>query len=427
MRNKQKILFLALFAIVCSNTVFSQEYDFDIPEENTKIEFNGNLDSKWGILQTRKSSPFFGLQFYDAPEKSDYLSQYRLDFYLNGEYRYKRIGFFMKTFYQYAREEPLSPAFFELYGSLNLSPRLTMNIGKRRFNWGKGYAFNPVGYVNADKDPENPDLALAGKTSLYINYNRSFASSTLQNFSLGAILLPPEAEINQKFASAENIGAAFKLYFLLKNIDIDLMAAFKKDEPQRFGLDFSANLQENIEVHSEFSYAHGEHKYLIIDDLVNQQKTDGISLLLGLRYLNRFNTTLIIEYFHNNRGLSKSEFTSYINHMQNALDSDIPTLIDSAKLDINTSFRSKTLMRDYLYVKLMQPEPFSWLYSSISIFTIFNLTDKSFLLSPQIGYKPYTNFEVLVWPVFFFGDNKSEYGSKQFKGKVEIWLRFYFS
>lgn len=136
MRSRQKILFVVLFAHVCSS-MFSQEYDFDIPEEDTKIEFNGNLDSKWGILQTQKSSPFFGLQFYDVPEKSDYLSQYRLDFYLNGEYRHKRIGFFMKTFYQYASEEPLSPSFFELYGSLNLSPRLTMSIGKRRFNWEK--------------------------------------------------------------------------------------------------------------------------------------------------------------------------------------------------------------------------------------------------------------------------------------------------
>jgi len=426
MRLIKKIFLVALFTHTFTSG-FTQEYDFDIPEEEeAKIEFNGNLDAKWGMLQTRKSSPFFGLQFYDVPEKSDYLSQNRLDFYLNGEYRHKKVGFFMKTFYQYAKEEPLSPSFFELYGSLNLSPRLSMSIGKRRFNWGKGYAFNPVGYVNAEKDPENPDLALAGKTSVYINYNRSFASGSLQNFSVGAILLPPEAGINQKFASADKIGAAFKLYFLFKNIDVDFMTAFKKNESQRFGVDFSANLRENVEIHSEFSYAHGENKYLIVEDLVFQQKIDGVSILLGLRYLNRFNTTLIVEYYHNNSGLSKNEFASYVDYLQNSLESDIPEIINPAKLNMSTTFRSKTLMQDYLYVKLIQPEPFSWLYSSISMFTIFNLADKSFLLSPQLSYKPYTNFEVLLWPVFFFGGNDSEYGSKQFKRKVEIWMRFYF-
>jgi hypothetical protein len=417
---------MSIFTIAAASA-FSQEYDFDIPEqEDAKIEFNGNLDAKWGLLNTRKSSPFFGLQFYDISEKDDYLSQYRLDFYLDGIYRYKQVGFFMKTFYQYTKEESLSPSFFELYGSLNFSPRLSMSIGKRRFNWGKGYAFNPVGYVNAEKDPENPDLALAGKTSVYISYNRSFNSDVLQNFSIGAILLPPEAEMNDKFASAEKIGAAVKLYFLMKNIDIDMMAAFQKDEPQRLGLDFSTNLRENLEIHAEFSYAQNEIRHLIVDDLVSQQKTNGGSYLLGLRYLNRFNTTLIAEYYHNNSGLSKNDFTSYLSYLDNSLESNSSERINSAKLNISTFFRSKTLMQNYLYLKLMQPEPFSWLYFSISMFSIYNLADNSFLLSPQLNYKPYTNFEVLLWPFLFFGDEGTEYGSKQFKKKVEIWMRFYF-
>lgn len=407
--------------------LLSQEYDFDIPEEEEdKIEFNGNLDAKWSLLQVRKSSPFYGLQFYDVAEKKDYLSQYRLDFYLDGVYRHKQVGFFMKTFTQYAKEEPLSPSFFELYGSLNLSPRWSMSIGKRRFNWGKGYAFNPVGYVNAEKDPENPDLALAGKTSVYFSYNRSFMSSSLQNFSIGVVLLPPEADMNQKFGSADKIGAALKLYFLFKNIDIDFMTMFKKYEPLRIGLDFSTNLRDNLEIHGELSYAQDEIKNLIVDDLISQHKMDGGSFLLGLRYLNRFNTTLIVEYYHKNSGLSKNEFSSYLGYLKKSMESNVPEVIHSAKLDISTTFRSKTLMRDYLYVKLIQPEPFSWLYTSISLFSIYNLADNSFLLSPQLSCKPYTNFEILIWPMLFFGGEDTEYGSKQFRSKIEIWMRFYF-
>jgi len=422
----KKTFFLVMFFAFASTSIFSQDYDFDIPEEEAKIEFNGNLDAKWGLLQTQKSSPFFGLQFYDVAEKENYLSQYRLDFYLNGTYRHKQVGFFMKTFYQYAKEQALSPSFFELYGSLNFSPRLSLSIGKRLFNWGKGYAFNPVGYVNAEKDPENPDLALAGKTSVYINYNRSFTSNFLQNFSVGAVLLPPEAKINDRFASADKIAGALKFYFLLKNIDIDLMAAFKKDEPRRLGLNFSTNLRENLEIHAEFSYAQDELKYLVNDELISQHKKNGGSYLLGLRYLNQFNTTLIAEYYHNNSGLSKNEFTSYVNYLDNSLESNNPAEINSAKLNMTTTFRSKTLMQDYLYLKLSQPEPFSWLYFSISVFTIYNLADKSFLVSPQLSYKPYTNFEVLLWQFLFFGKEDTEYGSKQFRKKIEIWMRFYF-
>ena len=407
--------------------LWSQEYDFDIPEEDEdKIEFNGNLDTKWGLLQVRKSSPFYGLQFYDDAEKEEYLSQYRLDFYLDGVYRHKQVGFFMKTFTQYTREEPIASSFFELYGSLNLSPRWSMSIGKRRFNWGKGYAFNPVGYVNAQKDPENPDLALAGQSSVYISYNRSFSSELLQNMSLSAALLPPSTTVNDKFGSADEIGAALKLYFLFKNIDIDLMTVFRKNKPLRMGLDFSANLRENLEIHGEISYAYDEIKTRIVDVIISRQKMNGVSYLLGLRYLNRFNTTLIAEYYHNNSGLSKNEFSAYQDWVETNLGSDLPELINATKHDMTTTFRTKTLMRDYLYVKLTQPEPFAWLYSSISLFSIYNLNDHSFLLSPRLSYKPYTNFEVLLWPMLFFGGNDTEYGGKQFKRKVEIWARFYF-
>jgi len=420
-------LFSVLLGILIYSIGFGQEYDFEIPEEEeAKIEFNGNLDAKWSILHTRDTSPLYGLQFYNISDKNDYLSQYRLDFYLDGIYRHKQVGFFMKTFSQYTKEEELAPSFFELYGSINLTPRISMSIGKRRFNWGKGYAFNPVGYVNAEKDPENPTLALAGKSSVYFSYNRSLSSNSLKNISLSAILLPPEAEINERFAKADDIGLALKSYFLFNNIDIDLMTLLQKNQPNRIGLDFSTNIKENIEIHAEFSYAKDENKYLLSENSFNQQKLDGSSYLLGLRYLNRLNTTFIFEYYHQNAGMLKNEFNSYFGYLQSNLESENENQINKAKLNLSTIFRSKTLMQDYLYLKIIQPEPFGWLYTSISMFSIFNIEDKSFNLSPQFTYKPFTNFEFLLWPTLLYGGNNTEYGSKQFSRKIEIWLRFYF-
>ena len=84
------------------------------------------------------------------------------------------------------------------------------------------------------------------------------------------------------------------------------------------------------------------------------------------------------------------------------------------------------MMQDYIYFKASLPEPFEWLYSSAAVFTIYNVNDGSFLLSPQLGYKPFTNSEILLWPSIFFGDDDSEYGSKQFQKKVETWFRYYF-
>ena len=57
-----------------------EDYGFEIPEEpESRLEVHGNLDGKWGLLQTRKASSLYGLRFQDALEEDDYLSHYRLD------------------------------------------------------------------------------------------------------------------------------------------------------------------------------------------------------------------------------------------------------------------------------------------------------------------------------------------------------------
>lgn len=414
--------------ILFSGIAISQDYDFDIPEEEEEasIEFNGNLDAKWGILRARKESPLYRMNFFNTGNDDSYLSQNRLDFYFNGEYRHKQVGFLMKTFYQYTKEGPIDPTFFELYGSLNLTPRLSAGVGKRRYFWGKGYAFNPVGYVNTEKDPENPDLALAGIVSGYFNYNKSYESEWLQNMSFSGIVMPQEAEFNDKFSQADHTGIALKLYFLLRNIDIDFMMFQRQDEPQRYGFDFSTNIRTNLEIHGEVSYDKDGTKAFVQNNEILQKKISGTSYLFGLRYLTNLNTTIIAEYYRNNRGLNETEFTDVLNFLGNAMDSGDPEIVSQTRLDFTSRFQTRTFMRDYLYIKVSQPEPFSWLYSSIGAFTIYNLNDNSFTLSAQLGYKPFTNFEFLLWPTLFWGDDNSEYGSKQFETKVETWLRFFF-
>ena len=419
-------ILLVLF-ILALTPVSAQDYEFEIPEEEeSKIEFNGNLDVKWTVLNTREASPFYELQFYQTTDNSSNLSRYRLDYYFNGEYRHKKVDFVMKTFSQYKKDEPIFLSFHELYGSLNLSPKLTLGIGKRRFIWGKGYAFNPAGYVNTEKDPENPELALSGRSSAFFIFNKSLNSNFIRNFSFSSIILPPEAIINEKFAPLEDTEVALKTYFLIKNTDVDFMFFCGKNQLRKYGFDLSTNLMENFEIHGEWSYAQNEEKFIIQENLPLLHKIGGSSFLFGMRYLNKFNTTVTAEYYYNNRGLSKQEYDDYYNYIKNSLGSGSLYMIEQAKQDISNKFVSKTLMKDYLYFNIRQPEPFGWLYSSVSIFTIYNLNDNSFILSPRFGYEPFTNFEFLLWPSLTLGDSNSEYGSRQFQKKVELWMRFYF-
>jgi len=83
-------------------------------------------------------------------------------------------------------------------------------------------------------------------------------------------------------------------------------------------------------------------------------------------------------------------------------------------------------MQDYLYWKISQPEPFNWLYFTPSLFTIYNLTDGSYLLSSPLSFKTFTNFELILWPTVMVGPDGTEFGGKQIQKKLELWLRYYF-
>ncbi|MFC1732362.1 hypothetical protein ACFL6I_18820 [candidate division KSB1 bacterium] len=424
-------LHMLLPALIVLMTVsvrgFSQDYTFEIPdEEDPALLFSGNLDVKWALMQSRSRSPFYRFQFSQYEDMEKNLSQYRLDYYFNSEYRNQKLFFQMKTFTQYSNNDPLDISFYELFGSLNLSPKLSLGTGKKRFIWGKGYAFNPVGYINTEKDPENPDLALAGKSMLYMNYNKSYTSDWLKNFSLSGIVLPPKPQYNDKFASADYTEYAVKFYFLVKNSDIDLMLFRGKNSVSKYGFDFSSNLKSNIEVHGEWSYNVDEQKNSISNDDLMTERVNGSSYLLGLRYLNKFNTTFIFEYYFNNRGLSENQYRDFSHYLNNALESDDPLVMSDAKSNISLVSQSKTLMKEYFYFNVKQAEPFSLVYSSFSIFSIYNLEDRSFLISPRFNYTPYTNFELILWPTFTSGKQSSEFGNKLFYKKIELWLRFYF-
>lgn len=204
------------------------------------------------------------------------------------------------------------------------------------------------------------------------------------------------------------------------------MGYYSQDHPQRLGFDFARNLKENIEVHGELSYNRKAQRYTIADGSLFAERDDHFSYLLGLRYLHASNTTVIAEYYHNGLGLNKNELENYLDFLARAANSGNTTIAQQTLGVSQTYFRSSTLMQDYLYVKLVMPEPFDWLYFTPSLYTIYNLNDNSFLLSTSISYKPVTNFEFILWPTFLFGGENSEFGGKMVQQRMELWIRVLF-
>ena len=83
-------------------------------------------------------------------------------------------------------------------------------------------------------------------------------------------------------------------------------------------------------------------------------------------------------------------------------------------------------MRDYLYVRISQKEPFDILYFTPSVTGILNLNDKSFSLSPELLYTGITNLELRLKTALLSGQGNSEYGEKQNDYRAELRVRYYF-
>jgi len=420
-------ILLAWMVLIPGGIAFAQEEDAGTyGEREKKLEWSGNLDAKYALFHLDMRSPFLALQFPGARPSSSYLSQYRLEPYLNAAYRSGDVGFVLKTHATYYSDSDTRVDLFEAYGTYSPSFNTTMQAGKRVYSWGKGYAFNPVGFVNSVKDPENPELAQAGLLSANVEYLKSFQSTALQSIAITAVLIPPAMLPNSRYGEMEGVGLALKGYALLWDTDIEVMTLQSEDKPRSYGLDFARNLQENVEVHGEFSYAQGVQRFSVRDGMLTRGDRDASTYLVGLRFLSASNTTIIAEYFHNDVGLNKGEYEEYSAFVLNGTTSPIAAVLQQTLATQQKYFKGSTLMQEYLYLKVIQPEPFDWLYFTPSVFMIYNLEDKSALLSASLSYKPSTNVEFLLWPTVLVGSPMTEYGGKQLQERVEFWLRVYY-
>ncbi len=293
---------ILIFVLILIPSMLLLGQEDDVPyyqeeEKENKLEWNGNLDVKYKLFNMNQNSSLYKLQFYNELPSSSLLSQYSIEPYLNAEYRTSDLGFILKTHGLYYSDKNSSFDLFEAYASFSPSFNTNLQAGKKVYSWGKGYAFNPVGFVNPFKDPENPELAQAGLLSANIEYVKSFSSESLQSFSLLAVIIPTSGISGTSFGEFKNTDMALKASLLLWDTDIDLLAYFSSINPKRFGIDFSKNLQDNIEIHGELSYNQNVEQNIIADSLLVTELTDHYSFLFGLRYLNESNTTIIAEYY----------------------------------------------------------------------------------------------------------------------------------
>lgn len=319
-----------------------------------------------------------------------------------------------------------------LEGAVAVRPAtgFSLEAGKKVLKWGKGYGWNPVGFVERAKDPADPDLSREGFWMLTADYVRSFRGS-LQTVGIMPVVLPVTRWMNEDFGEREHVNFGGKLYLLYDDTDIDFMLLASGTRPARFGADFSRNLRGNLEIHGEIAFTNGAERQ-VLDENGNAVilRDDALSVLLGLRYLSGRETTYIVEYHRNGSGFEPSEMRDFLEFAQGAAAdfaaSGDETSLRTARALSQAGYGRQTPAQDYLYVRASQKEPFDILYFTPSVTAIANLGDRSLFVMPELLYTGFTNFEVRLRGVLNAGGRATEFGEKLAGARAELRVRFFF-
>jgi len=434
----RSIVFLVLlgvmFSVLCSSSSASaDEYTFDISETEKKpYHIGGYAELRPILFGLDKDASLYKLKFYNRDEGST-LEEYNATLQLEGSLEKGIARLFVRTNTDYKNSYlgvDQKTIIYEGFLSLKPSSSLTMDMGKKTLKWGKGYAWNPVAFVDRPKDPDEPEQNLEGFIVASADYIKSF-QGPLKTVSFTPVLVPVYNHVNDVFGEIDNLNFAAKLYFLYYDTDIDFIILTGGSKTTRYGVDFSRNITTNFEVHGEFAFINDfKKRFIDSDGSVFEDEYDAKSYLLGIRYLTEKEATYIFEYYRNGIGFTSAEMKDFFSFINKGYDSYISTgsdtLLKKAVTITEGNYGRPNPMRDYLYLRVSQKEPFDILYFTPSITWIFNITDKSFSLSPELLYTAITNLELRLKASIISGERLSDYGEKQNDYRAEFRARYYF-
>ncbi|MDY6950491.1 MAG: hypothetical protein SWE60_03190 [Thermodesulfobacteriota bacterium] len=379
-----------------------------------------------------KDAALYKLSFYDDSKRRT-LDEYNFALLLDASYQKGILDSFLRTNVEFKESSIESSGEIEIlegYVSLKPTPLLTVDLGKKTLKWGKGYAWNPVAFVDRPKDPDDPGLPLEGFIVASADYIKSYGGP-LRTVSFTPVIIPVYENVNEDFGKINSVDLAGKLYFLFYDTDIDFMFFKGSSKPSSFGIDFSRNIGSNCAIHGEFAFVDDFEKTSVDrNGMTLQERYDAQSYILGMRYLTQHDTTFIFEYYRNDTGYDTGEmkdFFEFVNEWNDLfLTSGDDALLKEASAVAEKGYAVRSSMTDYLYMRISQKEPFGMLYLTPSVTWIFNVEDKSYSFSPELLYSGITNLQLRLKAGFIVGQRETEYGEKRNDYRLEFRLRYYF-
>jgi len=413
--------------------VFGEEYSFNESEIGKKpYSIGGYAEFRPVYIGLNRSAAFYKLKFYDQGNPSE-TSELNFKLQPEASYEYGIAQLYGRGNFDYNRNYTGWAGDYSLYeGYLSIKPSSSLDVvgGQKTLKWGKGYAWNPVAFVDRPKNPEDPEIPREGYAIITADYTASF-DGPLRTIGFSPVLIPITDGFNKDLGSGSHLNAAGKLYCLLYDTDLDVMFLARDGGPADYGMDFSRNLWPELEIHGEASVATNYTKATIDQSgNVSQETINALNYLIGTRYQTKTDAILIAEYYRNGKGYRASEMEDFFMFADLAYSTYLVNgnnpLLQRASWASAGSYGAVNPMLDYLYFRASQPEPFNILYLTPSLTCIANLGDASFSIAPEVLYTRITNLEFRLKAMVLMGESNSEFGEKAGDLRVELRARYSF-
>lgn len=417
---------LACAALFAGRAHAVEGIEFDVSAfEKKPFEWSGYLEARPEFQRPDGASALYGLQFPGGTGGGFWRSGVAAE--LAGVYRRGQVRAHFTAHASHLddpRDTSRDLRFYEAYGAWQPQSYLGLELGKRTLRWGKGYAFSPVAFFERPRDPTDPELSREGFTLAAASLVRSFAGP-LTTIALAPVVVPVRRGINDDFGPAEHWNAGGRLYALLFDTDIDVLYAAEGSRGARAGIDFSRNLGTNLEIHGEWARVSDAPRAVLGEDnLLARQTRSYRAWLLGLRYLSETQTTVILEYYRNGAGYTRPEMERFLELASAAAEA--PALRAVAAQAATSGYAGPNPMREYVYLRASQPEPFDILYLTPAITAIVSAADRSYTVIPELVYTRVTNLEMRLRLQFNRGGRLTDFGEKAVASRAELRVRYFF-
>lgn len=422
-----------LASLAAASVHAADEYSFDASAfEKKPFELGGFVQFKQEDFALNRDGAFYQLGYFGQAQRAS-LDRSTATVELTGKLR-GGIGTFDFHTHSDLQSDQLGHArnnvLYEAAYSIRPDPGVTLEAGKRTLRWGKGYAWNPIGFVERPKDPNDPDLAREGyaMANADLIYNQD---GPLQTIAFTPVLLPVRRDVNSDFGSSGHLNPAAKLYLLYRDTDIDFAWQGQGSRPGRYGADFSRNLTSNFEIHGEWARIRQFGKPVTDSQgRVAGEVGNATSYLVGLRYLTASDTTYIAEYYRNGTGYSGQEARQFYQLVEAAAtqwqQTGNNTLFQRALNLSQGNYGRPNPGRRYFYFRAQQKDGLAIVYFQPAITATINLDDRSYQVSPELLYTGIKNLDLRLRFYTLNGERLSDFGGKQNSRRLELLMRYYF-